>query len=377
LEIKPAYLDGIGENEEWDLTINDKTYYSFVNRLPTNKYSVKLNHECYENISFKVSINKGKREVFDMSKQIALKKGGLVLRMEQDGEPVSEPIFINGKQIGETPFSGPVPVCSRVEIGKNRETLDLEIKYKQTVNYTHRTESYTHKYEAPAPALVPVPAQAQEPFDASSIYFSFYRPSIISFYDYKGQKLRRSGLSAMLGFEGISKETSYGGSFFVGGGALGDDIREFILGVDAKRLLWLWPRRIAIPLSLGVAWRIQWKDIKNRLVAEFIDEPRFLQEPDDYLNKKRTITKHNVDIMPAMDLQIFIGSHFSLYGGYMYRVAFTAADWGFEYKILGKFYEENKSGDHFDVPKKYNPQRDPKEQVFGIPGTLRFGIKFH
>ncbi|MDR2583760.1 MAG: PEGA domain-containing protein [Fibromonadaceae bacterium] len=136
LEIKPAYSDGIGRDERWSLTINGKTFSSFENRLSPNKYSVELSHRCYGDISFEAGINKDKREVFDMASQIRLKKGGLVLSAEADGEPVSEPVFVNGKQVGETPFSGAVPLCAKVEIGKDREMVDIKLEHNDKVTHT-------------------------------------------------------------------------------------------------------------------------------------------------------------------------------------------------------------------------------------------------
>jgi len=149
LEIKPAYIDDIGNDRQWNLSINDNFYPLGEVRLSPNKYSVKLAHECYENISFEAGINKGKREIFYMSNHIMPKKGGLVLSAVQNGEPVSEPVFVNGKRVGETPFSGTVPLCAKIEIGNNREIVDVKIKYKQTVNYTHRIAvNYTPKYDS-------------------------------------------------------------------------------------------------------------------------------------------------------------------------------------------------------------------------------------
>jgi TolB-like protein len=373
LEIKPAYLDGIGKDEEWDLTINDKAYYSFENNLSPNKYEVELNHKCYENISFKAGIDKGKRKVFDMSSHIALKKGNLVLNAERDGKPASEPIFVNGKQIGKTPFSGSVLVCAKVEIGKSRDMVDVQIEHKQTVTYTHRTISHTYRDES----LQNEPPPAPKSFDASSIYFSFYRPSITSFYGYKDQKLKRNGLNVMFGGESISRNSLFGGGIFIGGGALGKDIKEFILGLEVKKLFWLLEERIGIPVSIGFGYRYQWMDIENKLVAEFINVPEFQQEPDDYLNKKRDMGRHSLDIIPSIDLQIFIGSSFSIYAGYMYRTMPISSNWKINYKIPGKDYTGDKKGDKFTVPEEFNPLKNSKEQIFGKSGTLRFGMKIH
>jgi len=138
LEIKPAYLDGIGKDEPWSLTINGKRASSLENRLSPNKYKVELSHRCYEILSFEAGINKGRSEIFDMSAHIKLKKGGLALSAEKNGEPVSEPVFVNGKRVGETPFSSSVPLCAKVEIGNSREMVDVKLKYNEKVKYTYK-----------------------------------------------------------------------------------------------------------------------------------------------------------------------------------------------------------------------------------------------
>jgi len=79
LEIKPAYIDGIGASKGWSLIINGEGQYSYENRFSPGIYNVMLSHECYEDVSFEAGINKGKREVFDMAGNITLKKGGLAL----------------------------------------------------------------------------------------------------------------------------------------------------------------------------------------------------------------------------------------------------------------------------------------------------------
>jgi TolB-like protein len=110
LRIKPAYSENVGSDKPWNLTIGGKAYSSFENDLPAGSHKVKLSHECYEDINFDASIENGKFEVFEMSKYLNLKQGTLVLTAEKGGEPASEAVFVNGKRVGETPFSGSVPV---------------------------------------------------------------------------------------------------------------------------------------------------------------------------------------------------------------------------------------------------------------------------
>jgi len=150
LEINPAYLDGIGKDEQWNLSLNGKPAYSWENRLSPGKYKVELSHRCYETLNPDVGINKGKREVVNMASYITLKKGGLVLSAEADDEPVSEPVFVNGKQVGETPFSGSVPLCAKIEIGEGREEVSVQIKHNKSVTYTHKmnTEERRRRLEA-------------------------------------------------------------------------------------------------------------------------------------------------------------------------------------------------------------------------------------
>ena len=135
-EVKPAYSEGIGKNENWNLAINGKAASSWENRLSPGKYNVKLSHRCYEDISFDAGINKDKREVFEMGSHVKPKLGGLVLSAEKDDKPVSEPVFVDGKQVGETPFSGSVHVCSDIKVGEEKVAVKLE--YKQTVRHVHK-----------------------------------------------------------------------------------------------------------------------------------------------------------------------------------------------------------------------------------------------
>jgi hypothetical protein len=210
-------------------------------------------------------------------------------------------------------------------------------------------------------------------FSETSMLISFYRPSVTTDYDYKGKDIKRKGLSAMLGIGAANDNSGFGGDFFIGGGTLGSDIGEFIIGgalTNKKRFL---KERIAIPVSLGIAFRPQYAYIENKLVAMFIDEPKFLQDTTVSLSDKRTMRCNNFDFMPSIDLQIFISEHFSLYAGYMYRIN-SSGDWSIDYKIPGKSYKnsegtESAKGDWFNVPKELNPLADSKER-----GVFRFGI---
>jgi len=336
LEIKPAYSDGIGKDTHWNLTINGKSYSSLEPRLSPGDYNVTLSHECYEDINFKAGINKNSREVFNMSSYIELKKGGLDLSAELDGNPVSEPVYVNGRQAGETPFSDAVPVCADIGIGGDKDKINIKVVHNQTVNHKHLMGH----------------------FDPSSMYFYLSRTGVTASLP-NGEERYVNSISAVLGFELINEVSLLGAGIFFGLGNGPAGIIEGFLGLEFKKLFWLSERRLALPISLGVALRVQNDYMENRLVAEFIGNPEFLNEPESYLDKTRIITAYRLDIMPAIDLQYFITKSFSIYAGYLYRIS-NDPEWGFEY-----------NGDYFKVPERYVPFTKSRES-----GMLRFGVKY-
>jgi hypothetical protein len=546
LAIEPVYSDGIGKNENWNLTINGIASLFGENQLPSNRYTVKLSHRCYEDISLNEIVGKNERKVIDMASHIKLKKGGLILNSEQDGVPVNEPVYVNGVHAGQTPFSASVPVCAEIKAGKKMERVNVELKHNENVVHTVKSSrtmrvgidiknqkwsenilaalNYYNRYDVSNRGLYQgndldfdfakqydyaifgtdyneqwVPCQSQsgsceghylqtmnivltegaktssrytasctrnrnmqscnpgpsvlgrflgtavveasvtsiekgdiiinrgsksdirkdhefvvldddkevigkirvrkvreessvakkirgkvyvnshiketKSFDPSSFYLSF-SPGSVDSRGYENHKYERSRLTGLIGSEFINNNSGLGAGVFIGGGALGDDMGEFIAGADFKILFWLLEERVAFPISAGLAYKRQWGEIENSRVAEFINEPKFHTESVDYLNKKRGIYRNNFDIMPAADLQIFFSDDFSVYAGYMYRLSFSG-NWYINYKIPGKSYGEDKTDDSFDVPDEYNSLRNPKEHIFGIPGLMRAGLKFH
>jgi len=204
-----------------------------------------------------------------------------------------------------------------------------------------------------------------------SYHISFYRPIVKSFYEYKGQELKRSGLNVMFGSEVIDGSSLFGFSIFIGLGRLGNDIWDFNVGLEVKKLFWLWEDVIAIPASVGVGYRRNTMDIENRIVAEFIDEPGFFEETEEYMDEKRTMIKHSLNILPSLDLEIFFGS-VSVYAGYVYRIAPLSSNWAIKYKKIGA-----DSSKEYTVPESFDPLKNSKDRVFGKPGIIRFGMKFH
>jgi hypothetical protein len=387
LEIKPAYSENIGTHEDWNLSVNGKPSFSWRNELLPGKYAVKLSHGCYEDINFEAGINKGKTEIFNMAAHIKIKQGGLSLNAERHGELVSEPVFMNDRQVGKTPFDGLVPLCSKIEIGIDREAVDVRLAQNETIEHTHNYSGYAETYSqentyASFPETTPYSPRETITYSQTAFNITVLSAQVKSLYSKEDREVSRNSLSFLFGVETLNLNSSgWGFGLFAGGGSLFGDasagnLGEFIFGVDVKKLFWILEHRMALSASLGLAARMHFAYMRNSLVAEFIDEPAFLIESEEYLNDARTISQNNFDIMPAIDLQFFINNKVSLYAGYMYRIT-MAGDWTFKYKILGKNYGTNEDGDSYDVPEQYSPLKNPRENIFGIPGILRLGMKIH
>jgi hypothetical protein len=100
LNIKPAYFAGIGADKEWRLTINGKKHSGFKNNLPPGSYNVKLAHECYDEINFKVGMNKGSNEVLDMAKYVQVKQGSTCEAPEKQAESPRSELHGNSAKLG-------------------------------------------------------------------------------------------------------------------------------------------------------------------------------------------------------------------------------------------------------------------------------------
>ena len=143
-------------------------------------HAVKISHKCYDPVEFKVAVQKGKVETFSNSLTEGI--GGLELEVEKDGEPVIVPVFVDGKEVGSTPFSGEVPVCAQIAVGEDRQVVPVELKWHEVVknSYALRQTAFKEVDETRAKAevayaeldgkkadSVPAVAPAEQPVEES------------------------------------------------------------------------------------------------------------------------------------------------------------------------------------------------------------------
>lgn len=135
LALSPKRAGNYGNKSDLTLILDGSVTHVGERRIAPGLHSVKIAHPCYEPLNFDVSIAKGGKVSFDRALTPAV--GGLSLNAEANGEPQIVPVWVDGRKVGNTPFLGEVPLCAKVKVGENGETMvSVSLKYHETVKYT-------------------------------------------------------------------------------------------------------------------------------------------------------------------------------------------------------------------------------------------------
>ena len=360
-EVRPAYSDGLGRNEQWNLTINDKSVSSMENRLLPNKYKVKLSHRCYDDINFEVGINKGSYEVFDMSKYIKPKIGGLVLSTERDGEPSSEPVFVNGKNVGETPFSGSVALCADVELGRERVSAKVRLKHNETVRHTQKmpdSREWLAKKEEERRRAQETEAERRR--REAEEYRARQIQEMLEDVERKAKRPIRLGL-----------RLTAGGTFGVGLSSEWFDaayIKDYDIGKSGQGGLGGF---FALGLTLNIRITEKWVIATESNYNYFGHFDVYKKEDDNYI--AATVSNHTMSIPVLLRFR----SH-ELYAGYYFEAGYQ---WGFPFSSNVELEVDNSNG-KFTDNRDFSEFRTKRDEalVFGLgmfgPISHSFGLRF-
>ena len=137
LVVEPQ-LNGGGTLDELETTLDGNKVKAGKIELDPGVHSVELSHRCYNPASFKVGIYKGKEESFKEA-LVPIASGISLSASKSSGEPLKLPVFVNDNSVGETPYLGSVPLCSKIEIGEgsSRTALNLTLLPGETVDYEY------------------------------------------------------------------------------------------------------------------------------------------------------------------------------------------------------------------------------------------------
>jgi hypothetical protein len=131
LNLAPQFVDGMGKDKPWQATVGGRPMQMGSWYLAPNNYQVKLTHPCYQDILFEARINNG--ETYTFTQVPVPRMGGVNLDPTLDGYTSQEPVWINGFQVGNTPFTKTIPICATIEVGATRFPVPVKLVEGQTV----------------------------------------------------------------------------------------------------------------------------------------------------------------------------------------------------------------------------------------------------
>lgn len=161
LVIDPKRLDNAGLASDMRIVLDGKPVTSGTNSVEPGVHEVLVTHPCYDPITFKVAVMKGKVERFE--EPLVRAKGGLSLTADSSGVPVKIPVYYDGVVVGVTPFVSEVPLCTKISVGDkfNQDTIPVEIKF-------HETEEYNYHVKQ-APSDIAVKTNLSQPVEENSV----------------------------------------------------------------------------------------------------------------------------------------------------------------------------------------------------------------
>lgn len=135
VELSPTMSDAWKAKFSTQVSIDGESAKLGKNKVLPGVHAVRIEHPCYDPLEFKVAVQKGQTETFSGSLNVGI--GGIELEVEKDGEPQSVPVFVDGTEVGATPYSGEVPVCAEITVGEDRQKVPVELKWHEVVKMSY------------------------------------------------------------------------------------------------------------------------------------------------------------------------------------------------------------------------------------------------
>ncbi|MCQ2121047.1 MAG: PEGA domain-containing protein [Fibrobacter sp.] len=135
--INPLMPGNLGNPRNLRINVDGEPLNGHSRNIAPGVHKVTVTHPCYDPLEFSVGIEKGKTSSY--TEPLKRGVGGLKLTALWNGEPQPVGVFVDGKEVGSTPFLGTVPLCATVAVGEGytREAVAVELKWHETVEYEH------------------------------------------------------------------------------------------------------------------------------------------------------------------------------------------------------------------------------------------------
>ena len=143
LYIIPQLPDEFRNKYPMTISIDGKNAFLGQNELIPGPHTVRIEHACFDPIEFNTIIQKQENKT--MSDSLIRGLSGLELEVTKSNVPQAVPVFVDGIQVGTTPFASEVPLCAKVEIeyANERKEIPVELKWHQVTKKTYSIEEKT------------------------------------------------------------------------------------------------------------------------------------------------------------------------------------------------------------------------------------------
>ena len=137
LYIIPQLSDEVRSKYPITISIDGKKAFLGQNELTPGPHAVRIEHACFDPIEFNTIIQKQENKT--MSDSLIRGLSGLELEVTKNNVPQAVPVFVDGVQVGTTPFASEVPLCAKVEIeyANERKEIPVELKWHQVTKKTY------------------------------------------------------------------------------------------------------------------------------------------------------------------------------------------------------------------------------------------------
>ena len=134
LVIEPEFPDNLGEPGGLTVQVDGETVPRKT-ELPPGRYSVVIEHACYEDVQFTATIVRGK--TLSYTKELIPKNGHVSISARQDDTPQKVPVYVNGSWAGTTPFDEDVSVCAKIAVGDDKVEFPNEILAHEEIEWVY------------------------------------------------------------------------------------------------------------------------------------------------------------------------------------------------------------------------------------------------
>jgi len=161
VNIDPIFTGNYGDASQLKIKVNNIVQKSGKFKLRPGTYKVSISHRCYETANLEANVTGGKKLTFKKPLEVA--QATIALNVDKGGvwDDIPEPVYVDGVKVGETPFTGNVPLCGLLQVGANKETVKAPLQKGKTISYTHKMARQNSLYTAQANnagASAPAPA---------------------------------------------------------------------------------------------------------------------------------------------------------------------------------------------------------------------------